>query len=70
MENKNKPTLEEQIELIRKDVTELARKLKISPEKTLRFLSHRELVIANQRLIGIHEILDLLYGKKVKGKGG
>jgi hypothetical protein len=58
------PTLEEQIESMRKNIAELARKLKISPEKTLNFLSHRELVIMNRQLTEIHEMLDLLYKEK------
>jgi hypothetical protein len=62
------PTLEEQVESIRKDVAELARKLKISPEKTLSLLSHRELVIMNTQLRAIHEMLDLLYARKAKGR--
>ena len=63
------PPLAEQIELIRKDIAELARKLKISPEKTLNLLSHRELVIANRQLAQIHEHLDLIEGRAGKAKG-
>lgn len=74
MERPKELSLDQQIERIRKDVVELAKKLRISPRDALAFLSHRELVIINTQLTHLHEMFDLLYGEKEakakKAKGG
>ena len=62
------PPLDEQVRRIRKDVVELADKLKVSPLEALALLAHRELVIANQQLKWIHETLDFMTEKKKEGR--
>lgn len=62
MERKE-PPFEEQVELMRRDISRLAKKLKMTPEKTLRLLTHRELVIANRQLTSIDRRLALIYEK-------
>ena len=61
-------SLVEQVSKIRDEVAGIAAQLGITPEQALRLLTHREIVILNTQLRGIHEMLDLLYGKKAKKK--
>jgi hypothetical protein len=63
MERPKEPPLDEQVKQIRKEVTELAGRLGISPGEALMLLAHRELVIANQQLAQVHEMLDFLYDR-------
>lgn len=69
MERSKEPPLDEQVAAIRADIATLAKKLKISPEATLKLLSHRELVIMNTQLRAVHEHLDLIEGRAGKAKG-
>lgn len=66
---KEEVPLAEQLSRIQEDIRSLARELKIPPREILGLLSHRELVILNTQLRSIHEMLDLLYAEKAKGKG-
>lgn len=68
MEQPKEPPLEAQVGQIRKDVASLSKKLRISREETIMLLMQRELVIANRQLAQLHEMLDLVYEKKTKGR--